>query len=750
MVMGASGIVAQILLLRELLIVFQGNELSIGVILANWLILEACGAFFFGRIIDRRKSKVEFFVIVQIAFCVCFTAAVYFSRNIKAIIGIAQAEALGLFSMIAASLLILFSVSIAHGALFTFCCKLYDTVGKESRHASSIGRVYILEAIGTLIGGVLLTYVLIPRFNSIKIALAITGLNLIVCILLLGRFWLSRQRSTKIVGSACLLLLLLAGAIVLTGFDQNLNEASVANQWPGQHVLHYENSIHGNVAVTAREGQYTFFSDGVPIITTPTPNTEFVEEFIHLPMLSHPEPMEILIISGGAGGIITEVLRHSVKKIDYVELDPLILKLVKRYSTALTDNEFRSPELQIHYQDGRYFVAHTDNKYDLIFIGFSYPRDLQVNRLYTKEFFIICSDRLKTEGLLVLNLPGSLTYLSRELSDLNRCIINTLQEVYPYTRKIPGDVNLYLASRSGSILSAGHSDLTERYNKRKLDTRLLTPDHIMYKLHPRWLERFIRSVERGTDRINRDFQPAAVYYSLAYWNALFAPGLRRIFTFLEGVNLWMVLMVFTGLTLLLLGVGAKFKSVTTPIPLCVATTGFAGMLFDLVLIFAFQILYGYVFHWIGIIISAIMAGTALGGHIATITLKRTRNHLRIFMNIELAVAAFTIILPIILTQTNLAENRPLVFLPLALFSGILVGLEFPLANHIYLSNKPSSGLSHTAGLFYGADLIGGWLAGIAGGIFLLPLFGLLGACIVLCMLKLSTLVALVWALLRSR
>lgn len=49
LVMGASGIVGQILLLRELLITFYGNELSIGIILANWLILEAFGSFFFRK-----------------------------------------------------------------------------------------------------------------------------------------------------------------------------------------------------------------------------------------------------------------------------------------------------------------------------------------------------------------------------------------------------------------------------------------------------------------------------------------------------------------------------------------------------------------------------------------------------------------------------------------------------------------------------------------------------------------------------
>ena len=55
--MGFSGLVAEILLLREFLIIFSGNEFSIGVILANWLFLEAFGAFFLGRMVEKESSK---------------------------------------------------------------------------------------------------------------------------------------------------------------------------------------------------------------------------------------------------------------------------------------------------------------------------------------------------------------------------------------------------------------------------------------------------------------------------------------------------------------------------------------------------------------------------------------------------------------------------------------------------------------------------------------------------------------------
>ncbi|MCK4673047.1 spermine synthase, partial [candidate division WOR-3 bacterium] len=362
--MGFSGIVAQVLLLRELLITFHGNELSIGIILANWLILEALGAFFLGKRIEHKKHKIEMFVGVQLLFSICFPVAIYLSRTLKGIIGVTPGEALGILPMLFSSFFILVFVSITHGALFTFGCSIYNSLNRGSQGATSIGKVYIYETIGTLIGGIFFTYLLIPYFHSMKIALGIAILNLIMCPILLGQFWRNAQKLTKILGFISVVLILLFYLILSTNGADNIQRLSIAKQWQGQNVVHYQNSIYGNVVVTKRQEQYTIFSDGIPIITTPTPDIAFMEEFVHLTMLFHAAPKEILIISGGAGGIINEVLKHPVERIDYVELDPLILEVVKRYSTPLTNTELTSPKLNILYLDGRYFIKKTSNKYD--------------------------------------------------------------------------------------------------------------------------------------------------------------------------------------------------------------------------------------------------------------------------------------------------------------------------------------------------------------------------------------------------
>ena len=80
---GFSGLVAEILLLRELLIVFSGNELCIGIILANWLILEAFGCFFLGRIAEKFKNRLETFTVITILFSLSLFTAIFLTRILK-------------------------------------------------------------------------------------------------------------------------------------------------------------------------------------------------------------------------------------------------------------------------------------------------------------------------------------------------------------------------------------------------------------------------------------------------------------------------------------------------------------------------------------------------------------------------------------------------------------------------------------------------------------------------------------------
>ena len=756
--MGLSGIIAQILLLRELLVTFHGNELSLGIILANWLILEAIGAFFLGKRAEHVRKKLEVFIGLAIIFSLSLPLAIYLTRILKEIIGVPIGQGLGPLSILFASFFILLPVSISHGALFTFGCKVFSLFSKQE-DAANIAKVYIYETLGTIAGGIGLTYLFIPYLHSFQIALGVALLNFFVCMVLLGSTYKVlpdvQTLTSKILASLSLIFVLLTAFLIFSGGADRIHWRSIRSQWKGQEVVHYENSLYGNIIVTKREEQHTFFSDGIPIITIPTPNISFVEEFVHLPMLSHPQPKDILVIGGGAGGIINEALKHpSLERLDYAELDPLILEVVKKFPAPVTEVELSDPRVNIEHIDGRLFVKTTPHKYDLVLVGLSNPSDLQTNRLFTKEFFSLVKKKLKEKGILVMSLPGSLTYLSEELRNLNACILNALKSIYPYVWIIPGDsTNLFFSSESAEISLINHTKLSQRLKERGFKTTLLTPGHIEYKLHPRRLTWFLNSLKGATLKINQDFKPSGPFYSLLYWNAAFSPSTRALFAWFEKVNLRLIIILLSIFTLMFLIIRPKLGGLSRAgIPLCIATSGFAGMIFELVLIFTFQALYGYVFGWMGLLVTAFMVGVAVGSLAMMRALGRDRGGLALFLKIELAIILFSAILPGVFLALRPYLDRPavffifqIIFLVLSFLAGALIGAEFPLANKIYLrldAKHKRQTLSGTAGLLYSLDLFGGWLGGIVGGVILLPVLGLMGTCVVVIMFKLCSLTVL--------
>ena len=746
LIMGVSGIVGQILLMRELFISFLGNEFTLGIILANWIILEAIGSFMIGKSVEKVKRKLEIFILFQLSFSVTLPLAIYLSRIFKSILLTTPGEGLGFAPIFYSSFLILLPVTLPHGALFTYGCKLYSQYIKED--ASSVGKVYVFESIGSMIGGLLMTFLLIQYFNSFQIAFIISVANTLISIFLLRPG--SRSSKTSFQKTLMILSIFLSFFFAYNLLPQTSNaihQFSIQSQWRNLNVIHNENSIYGNITVTKRGEQYTFFYNGVPSITTPVPNIAFIEDFVHFPMLFHEKPESVLILSGGAGGVIHEILKYPVTHVNYVELDPLLLKLVQRFSTPLTQSELSDKRLMIHYTDSRFFVKSTQDRYDIIFIGLPAPQELQTNRLFSSEFFFIAKEKMNPDGIIILSLPGSLTYISPELRDLNGCILDTLKSVFQSVKIIPGDVNLYLASNSGKLEKVTPGEMVKRFEERKIKTSIFTKSYLEFRLHERWMKWFLQSMKRNGVKINSDFRPIGVFLSLSYWNALFSPYLTGIFKWFEGFSLPISITFMILFTVLMAMIFMKRPHLAKQsIPYVIFTTGLAGMIFNLAVIFTFQTFYGYLYHQIGLLIALFMFGVALSSFNMTQCLGKIKRDSFLFLNVEIAIILFSFLFPFIfailsqyLEKTVISFLIYSVFLAMSFLSGTWIGLQFPLATKIYLATSSKGGtLSYTAGLLYGADLLGGFMGGLLGGILLLPILGLKESCFMMGMIKISS------------
>jgi spermidine synthase len=174
------------------------------------------------------------------------------------------------------------------------------------------------------------------------------------------------------------------------------------------------------------------------------------------------------------------------------------------------------------------------------------------------------------------------------------------------------------------------------------------------------------------------------------------------------------------------------------------------MIFNLAIIFTFQTFYGYLYHQIGLLIAIFMFGVALSSFYLTRLLDRIERDSHLFLKIEIFIIIFSFLFPFLfsipsqyLDKTVLSLLVYPLFLIMSFLSGACIGLQFPLASKIYLAlpGKKRT-LGHTAGLLYGADLLGGFLGGLFGGVLLLPVLGLKESCFMMGLIKMSSLALL--------
>jgi spermidine synthase len=350
--------------------------------------------------------------------------------------------------------------------------------------------------------------------------------------------------------------------------------------------------------------------------------------------------------------------------------------------------------------------------------------------------------------------------MSKELRDINGMVYRTLGQAFAYIRPIPGDLTLWLGSSSDVLVTAPMGVLLDRWEGRGLETQLMTGSHIRLKLNQRRLDWFLTALG-GPDgaetalsapvgpEVNRDLRPVGLFYGLSYWNALFSPQVARALAFAGRLNLWRLVLLIGACGLLgFVIVKRTARGKRAVVPVVIVATGFAGMTADLLIIFAFQTLYGYVYQWIGLLIAAFMVGLSLGSLLMTRKLADIRRARATLLKLELALVLYWALLPVALGALYARINAPLMFLSihgilllLGALAGFLVGAQFPLANRLWLKDRGDR--RGTAGLLYACDLVGAFLGSIVVSVFLVPVLGILETCLLVAMIKFISLLLVV-------
>jgi len=767
---GFTSVIAQIVLMRELIVVFYGNEISLGIMLAGWLLWTAIGSSVSGKVAARLRDSRRLMACLETLLAVVFPLTILAVRASRLVFQSVAGETLGPAPMFLTSFTTLSVFCLLSGGLFAAGSRL---CGDETRTStgSAASSVYLLEAAGSGLGGILASLVLIRYFTSFEIAACLALLNL------LAAAWVGvRTPSYRRV----VLALLLMAALLIPRAARLLEAKSLALLWHGFSLVESRNSVYGNLALVATSESRSLFENGLRVLTAPDPSA--AEESVHFALLEHTAPRSMLLIGGGISGSLAQALQYSsLERVEYVELDPAILGVAERNFAQAWTRVRSDPRVLIHRMDGRLFLKTSEAKFDVIIINLPDPFTAQLNRFYTQDFFLEAAEKLNPGGVLSFQVTGAENYISQELADLLRCLEKTLRAVFPQVVAIPGETVHFLATNQPGSLTLDPSELMSRLRARRIRTQYVREYYIPFRMSPdRMLDLQLQIEPQAATPINRDFTPIAYYFDVVLWSSRFHSHWRELLESLAGLRFGAVAGALTlglfGLALVAamyerLGIGrhAERSRRNATVGLCVAAMGFTLLGLEVLLLLGFQALYGYVYQQLSILVALFMVGMAVGAWLAlnkarelpaqdkpfppaphpTVSAEARRvwqfEFLRLaFLQLLAGLAplllyALFVLLERVRSLAVLLTISQAVFPLLALLAGLMGGYQFPLASRIYFagseepripqggtevratSSAPSS--KRNPGILYGLDLLGACLGAVALSAYLLPVYG---------------------------
>ena len=737
LLVGLTAVIAQIVLLRELMVVFYGNEISLGLMLAGWLFWTALGSGLLGRLGERTGPR-PLMAGLQVLIATAFPASILAVRVSRGLFHPVPGEILGPGTMALTSLAGLSVFCVISGWLFTAGCRLYAQEVRSPAVTAS-GSMYLLEAAGSGIGGILASLVLIRYFGAFQIAAVVALLNLAAAAALAMRARWPRRALLSA-------LLAVFFFIVFPYGVPRLEAVSVMRLWQGFHLLATRDSVYGKLAVTGEDGSRSLFENGLIVFSAPDPAA--AEEAVHFALLEHPAPRSLLLIGGGVSGSLAQALQHpSLERVDYVELDPAIFDLAEEYFAAEWAPIRADPRVHLHHRDGRLFLRTTEQRFDVIVVSLPDPQTAQLNRFYTVEFFREAAEKLSPGGVFSFQLKASEEYLNPERAGFLRCIRKTLGAAFPEVAVIPGETAHFLAAGRAGVLTTHPARLLERLRARHLQTAYVREYYLPFRMSPERMQEIEDQLQPLPDTaVNRDFAPIAYYYDAALWSAQFHPASRRWFQALAGVSFGWVLGSVALLALLAAGLGTLARRRWQVCAgYCVSAMGFTLIALEILLLLGFQAVYGYVYHQLAIIIAAFMVGMALG---SWWTLRRVAareevepREIRALSRLQLLAALAPLLLCALLQSMAGVESAAGLFLVgqllfplLALLSGLLGGCQFPLASRVYFGGAREA---PNPGALYALDLAGSCLGAVALSLYVLPVFGFLRTAALIAVLDLA-------------
>ena len=673
---GISSIAIQLITIREFLSQFNGNEITIPLVLFCWLITTAIGSLLAQPV---RKASLSLYA------CLCLIIAFWPFLQLVFIRGFREAIFVyglypGLYQTFFYILLTTTPYCLSVGFVLPYALNILN----NNEVLFTSGGLYISDNIGDIIGGILFSFILVYWTKPFKSIAFSSGLLAAVSILLF-------INARRIIGGS--VAILITGIIYFFLLNTPF-ELSTLNLQYGN-IVRYSESLYGRVVITKEGPQHTFWESGIPLYS----DLDIIhdEEKIHYPLSQLDRVGKVLLVSGGLGESQNEILKYNPSAVDYIELDPSLIKSAEELGLIK-----RKSFLNIINSDARGHLERSGKDYDAIIVDLPDPENFQINRFFTSEFFTYAKKALKNDGILAFGMTYSPNYISDVRKKKMSVVYNTARMHFKNVLVLPGE-KAYFLCRDGAL----RTDIPTLLAERSIQTMYVSDFY-----HGRVTEDRIKKIQESMDEkeyINTDFEPRIMNIVFQEW-----------FMKQGGIPKAVVGILF-GLVVLYLLFMKKEEYI-------IFNTGLTTMGVEILVIFTFQVVYGTIYLKVGPIITVFLMGLLPGAIMGNLTKGKSSRNIILTEVIQL----FLLFLFFIWLRFFEGELHQIYFLIYGFAFAFLCGYQFPtIAEIIGEEKRPVPGC-------LAADLAGAAIGTLVIGTLLIPLWGMQSAIIFLILIKMSS------------
>ncbi len=276
---------------------------------------------------------------------------------------------------------------------------------------------------GSLLGGVFFAFVGLPFLGLTYTPFILGFINFVVAIVLLSVLWkdLGKQVQARLgIANTLVFFLLIIGMLSAGNIIAHGEEMRYKDR-----VIFSKQTKYQKLVITQSNTDYWLFINGNQQLST-VDEIMYHEPLVHPLLRLHPNPKDILILGGGDGCAAREVLKYeSVQNITVVDLDPDMTRLAIEHPilSEINQNALEDEKVTIINDDGYRYLEDEQNYYDIVIIDLPDPKSIELGRLYSFEFYKLCYNVLRPNGLIVTQ-AGSPYFAARAF----KCIDKTMEK----------------------------------------------------------------------------------------------------------------------------------------------------------------------------------------------------------------------------------------------------------------------------------------------------------------------------------